>query len=189
MKWRMQTLRVVMIGDGVPLETRDRIGTLLGRMFGFACRFEPRALDPTPALNSARGQYHSTSLLHELARFSADAKVLGITTVDLFVPVLTFVFGEAQLPGRCALVSSHRLREEFYGLPARADLLEQRLIKEAMHELGHTYGLRHCDHWECVMASTHSVERLDVKLAEFCPECRKAIRARMGVGASEGSHV
>ncbi|MBI3470125.1 MAG: hypothetical protein HY013_02060, partial [Candidatus Solibacter usitatus] len=74
---------------------------------------------------------------------------------------LTFVFGEAQLEGRCALVSFHRLREEFYGLPARPDLLGERLLKEAVHEVGHTFGLRHCGRWSCVMALTHAVERLD----------------------------
>ncbi|MBI4462937.1 MAG: archemetzincin, partial [Acidobacteria bacterium] len=65
-------------------------------------------------------------------------RLLGITALDLYVPVLTFVFGEAQLSGRCALVSAHRLREEFYGLPPSNDLFHERLVKEAVHELGHT---------------------------------------------------
>jgi archaemetzincin len=89
--------------------------------------------------------------------------------------VLTFVFGEAQVDGNCALVSTARLAEEFYGMPAREDLLRERLIKEAAHELGHTFGLRHCADWRCVMASSHAVERLDVKGAEFCRACRKPI--------------
>jgi archaemetzincin len=105
-------------------------------------------------------------------------RVLAVTDVDLFVPVLTFVFGEAQLPGRCAVVSTHRLREEFYGLPANQRLLEERLIKEAVHELGHTYGLLHCDGWECVMGSAHAVERVDVRSAEMCAACARTLHRR-----------
>jgi archaemetzincin len=87
------------------------------------------------------------------------------------VPILTFVFGEAQLQGGCALVSTHRLHEEFYGLETREELTRERLLKEAVHELGHTFGLRHCRDWRCAMASTHAVERLDLKEAAFCPAC------------------
>ena len=110
-----------------------------------------------------------------------DARVLGITAQDLFVPVLTFVFGEAQLEGHCTVVSMHRLREEFYGLPPRDDLMRERLVKEAVHELGHTHGLRHCQDWRCVMSSSHGVERLDIKGADFCLPChRTLIRDRHG---------
>jgi archaemetzincin len=105
------------------------------------------------------------------------ARLLAVTSVDLYVPVLTFVFGEAQLTGSCAVVSLHRLREEFYGLPPREDLMRERLVKEAVHELGHTFGLRHCDDWRCVMTSSHAVERLDVKSAEFCFLCSRIVTA------------
>ena len=179
MKWRLRTLHLVAVGDGVPLEVRDRLGTSLARMFGFACRTAPESLPCSEAFDAGRNQYYSTPILQSLDRFASDAdsRVLGVTAVDLYVPVLTFVFGEAQLHGRCALVSCHRLRDEFYGLPSRPDLLEQRLLKEGAHELGHTFGLRHCEDWECVMSSSHAVERLDVKSAEFCQRCRDAIRA------------
>jgi archaemetzincin len=175
----MRTLRMVVVGDGVPLEARDRMAGSLAQVFGYACKVAAEPLDPDGAFDPVRNQYHSTRLLEQLARIEvdSDSRVLGITGLDLYVPVLTFVFGEAQLTGPCALVSCHRLRDEFYGLPPRPDLLEERLVKEAMHELGHTYGLRHCQNWECVMASTHSVERLDLKKPEFCPACRKVIRA------------
>jgi archaemetzincin len=100
-----------------------------------------------------------------------------LTESDLFVPILTFVFGEAQFPGRAAIISAARLREEFYGLPPNTAKLDQRLLKEAVHEIGHTRGLAHCDDWRCVMVSSHRVERLDLKSAEFCSRCRKAINA------------
>jgi archaemetzincin len=178
-KWRLRTLHVVSVGDGVPLEARDRTAAAVSRIFGFACRIAVQPLACAHAYDAGRNQYYSTRILESLAGWPGepDSRVLGVTAVDLYVPVLTFVFGEAQLHGRCALVSCHRLRDEFYGMPARADLLEQRLMKEAVHEVGHTFGLTHCDDWECVMGSSHGVERLDVKRAEFCPSCRAAVRA------------
>jgi len=72
-------------------------------------------------------------------------------------------------------IPTARLHEDFYGMPARHDLLRERLVKEASHELGHTFGLRHCADWRCVMASSHAVERLDVKDAAFCEACRKPV--------------
>jgi archaemetzincin len=102
--------------------------------------------------------------------------MLGVTEHDLFVPVLTYVFGEGQVEGHSAVVSTCRLRESFYGLPDRSGLLRERLLKEAVHEIGHTYGLRHCRDWRCVMASTHAVERLDLKGAAFCPACAAVVK-------------
>ena len=151
----------------------------LARIFGVPCLVRPDPLEARFAFDPARRQYHSTAILQRLEPLADDdVRLLGVTALDLFVPVLTFVFGEAQLEGRCALVSLCRLREEFYGLPPRDDLLKERLLKEAVHELGHTFGLRHCDDWNCVMASTHAVERLDVKSAAFCPGCRRALARR-----------
>jgi archaemetzincin len=97
--------------------------------------------------------------------------------MDLYIPVLTFVFGEAQLTNGGAVVSAHRLRQEFYGMPSDTELLQERLLKESLHELGHTYGLRHCPDYSCVMSSSNGVERIDLKGADFCPNCAKLIRA------------
>lgn len=112
------------------------------------------------------------------------ARLLGVTLVDLYIPILTFVFGEAQLQGSCALVSAHRLRQEFYGLPAHPSLFADRLLKEAVHELGHTLTLPHCDDYQCVMASSHGVEWIDLKSASFCNPCRSRVRRSHTVGAS-----
>ena len=141
--------------------------------FGRACEIADGSFDADGALDPTRGQYRSATLLHLLGAVRPDAhRVLGVTAVDLFAPVLTFVFGEAQVSGRCAVVSSFRLREEYYGLVPDEDLALERLLKESVHELGHTFGLRHCDDWTCVMHSTHTVERLDLKTAAFCERCR-----------------
>jgi archaemetzincin len=91
---------------------------------------------------------------------------------------VTFVFGEAQLEGNCALASFCRLSKERYGLPPDQSQLRERLTKQAAHELGQTSGPRHCDDWRCVMASSHSVELVDVHSAEFCERRAGVMRER-----------
>jgi archaemetzincin len=144
-----------------------------------ACSIQPDGLEVEFAFNPLRRQYHSTEILKKILQRPASEswKVLGVTEMDLYIPVLTFVFGEAQLSDGGAVVSTHRLRQEFYGLPTDPQLLQERLLKESLHELGHTYGLRHCSDYTCVMSASNGVERIDLKLAEFCPTCALSIPA------------
>ena len=137
-------------------------------------------LDLAPCFEPSRDQHHATLVLAALLRHRTDpeSKILGLVGVDLFVPVLTFVFGQAQLDGPGAVVSTHRLRSEFYGLPADEGLLVERAIKECVHELGHAFGLRHCDAYACVMHSSSTVDDVDVKGADFCARCGSVLRAR-----------
>jgi archaemetzincin len=149
----------------------------------FSCEVEvTRAvpLDGSFALNVSRNQYGSTALIAALLERFEDfrGKILGVTSGDLFVPVLTYVFGEAQLDGKVAVVSSHRLRDEYYGLASDAGLLRLRLVKESVHELGHTFGLLHCHNYLCVMHSSTGVEEIDMKTERLCAECR----GKIGVG-------
>lgn len=149
----------------------------IGRAFGTICSVRSEAIDFGVPADVARHQYNATAILQRLIDLDGvRGRVLAVTALDLFVPVLTFVFGEAQMPGRCALMSIHRLQNEFYGLPANPAALQERVLKEAVHELGHTYGLAHCENWQCVMRSSHSVERVDVKSAEFCSACLRRVR-------------
>ena len=97
-----------------------------------------------------------------------------------FIPILTFVFGEARLNGRCAVVSSYRLDNRFYGLPNNPALMEARLLKEAIHELGHTYGLLHCHNPGCVMKSSTYVEEIDFKSSRFCGTCADKLGGEAG---------
>lgn len=159
------------------LELLDRLSAAIARTLGVSCHVAEEPWDARAAFDSARDQYHSTKILAGLMRYkpAEDTAVLAVTGLDLFVPILTFVFGEAQLRGPFAVVSLHRLRDEFYGLPPDPAKVEQRLLKEALHELGHTQGLRHCEDWACAMASTHSVERLDIKSAAYCAACLSAV--------------
>ncbi len=137
--------------------------------------------DPAFALNPGRRQYDSTRLLVELKARYPSTLVVGATECDLFIPVLTFVFGEAEMPGRAAIFSIHRLREEFYGLPADRGLLLSRALRELRHEYGHLHGLAHCPDWSCVMSSSHSVERVDLKRDTYCRDCESQLPARAAV--------
>lgn len=163
---------MVPVGD-VPGARLRRFADSLEACLGDRVALSPERLDPLPAFDAHRSQYRSDKLLPGLAGTASGAgKVLGVTDLDLFIPVLTFVFGEAQLNGRAALVSTYRLRSEMYGLPPDSELLLDRLIKEALHELGHTRGLLHCYHTGCVMQPSTYAELIDLKPARFCDRCR-----------------
>lgn len=127
-----------------------------------------------------RNQVNSSWVLSQLNRISPDEaqKVLGVMDQDLFVPVLTYLFGEAELGGRAAVVSAHRFRTENYGLPPSPALLQSRLVSEAIHELGHTFGLTHCDSIGCVMQATINVEEIDRKDRRFCTGCALFVQAQ-----------
>jgi archaemetzincin len=131
-------------------------------------------LDPKPFFNPDRGQYSSTSIIERLEQETPAkaSKVLAVTGLDLYIPILTFVFGEARLNGRCAVVSSYRLDNRSYGLRPNPSLLQKRMLKESTHELGHTLGLIHCQDQECVMKSSTYVEEIDFKGSWFCRRCR-----------------
>lgn len=148
----------------------------LRRELAATCEILAPAPEPSYAFHSGRQQYCSTQILSALANrpMAAATRLLAVASSDLFIPILTFVFGEAQMNGPCAVVSTFRLRQEFYGLPADSALLQSRLIKEAVHELGHTLGIAHCDDYTCVMAPSHAVEWIDLKKPGFCEACRAA---------------
>jgi len=139
-------------------------------------------MDLRPAFFPERNQYHATLILASLLRRlpDPDSRILGITGFDLFVPVLTFVFGQAQLDGPGALLSTYRLRNEFYGLPPNPYMVLDRAMKEAVHELGHSFGLVHCHDPACVMSPSTYVEEVDLKGAWYCPPCERALLARTG---------
>ncbi len=149
------------------------------KILGIPCKVLPVRLGPEFAFHRERQQYHSSEILERMQSFlTADSwRMLGIAAVDLYIPILTFVFGEAQMGGPCAVLSTHRLRQEFYGLPPDSELFRQRLIKEAVHEVGHTLNLTHCDDYRCVMASSHAVEWIDLKESAMCGHCRIAVNA------------
>ncbi len=146
-------------------------------------------IDMEKAYDSSRRQYHSTRVLALLLEHAPPglSHLLGVTALDLFVPVLTYVFGQAQLGNRAAVFSYHRLRNEQYGMAPSQELLQDRALKEALHELGHTFGLRHCFDHPCAMNTSTYVEDIDLKPAQFCTTCSQVVHEMLGgvAGASD----
>jgi archaemetzincin len=130
---------------------------------------------PRESWDQRRGQYLASMLLAELSPPGLGDRVLGVVDVDIFAPELNFVFGEADITGRKAIISLVRLRQEFYGLPKNENLFQERALKEAVHELGHTYGLKHCPNPACVMHFSNSLRDTDLKGWDFCSICQRKI--------------
>jgi len=172
----MVEIQLVRVGH-VSQDVVDFLCMALPDSLGLKCSVLKPVLDPSGAYNPARHQYNSIDLLLLIAslRTHPGVKVLGLTPFDLFIPILTFVFGQAQLNNRNAVMSFHRLRQTYYGLPEDEDLFLTRCEKEALHELGHTFGLVHCRNFECVMYLSNAIEQVDLKMGEFCDVCREQI--------------
>jgi archaemetzincin len=160
--------------DGIMEAAKAHINTV----FGVPGRIWESSETPPDVLDPVRSQYSSTKILRWLLEHvPADAKkIIAVTDGDLFIPVLTFVFGEAQLGGKVAVVSTARLRQDFNGAAAPPRIFRGRFLTECVHELGHTFGLTHCSFSRCVMTRSNSVLDVDAKVAEFCPNCRGLLR-------------
>jgi len=174
----MTRIRLVPVGN-IDLAILEWLALTLKDNMEVACLLHHSGIDPTESYNPLRQQYNSTAILAKLLRLDTppQEKLLAVTDVDLFIPILTFVYGEAQLDNRAAVVSVFRLRQEFYGLPADDSLFYQRCEKEALHELGHTFGLVHCPQFDCLMHYSNSIEQIDLKTNAFCLGCRKKLSA------------
>lgn len=138
---------------------------------------EPIGITPQ-SYDIRRLQYLSDELLKAiLSTAPIDAlKILGITEVDLFIPIFTYVFGEAQLGGKAAIISLTRLKPEGYEDNPNGELYKLRMLKETIHELGHTFGLVHCAETGCVMNFANNIVEVDNKSYLFCSSCADLIK-------------
>ncbi len=174
----MKYLYVGSMGD-VDREAAAAIGERLEREFGAPVR-GMELPDAEFAYNAARKQCGSIPVLELLIRSCPEdaLKLIALTERDLFIPVLTFVYGHAQLGGRSAVVSLARLRQEFYGLPPNQEVFLHRAVKEALHETGHTFGLVHCPTTACAMSLATNIRQIDSKQTAFCAACEAHWRRR-----------
>lgn len=139
-------------------------------------------LDLSEFYDPVRRQYNGTKLLKEVdSLFASDSqKTIGLFSVDLFIPILTYIFGQAYLKGRTGIASHYRLSNERYGINVNDKILIERFKKEVIHELGHTFGLIHCHTPTCVMRSSTYVEDIDQKNTGICMSCRKDFQHYLG---------
>ncbi|MCM8801468.1 MAG: archaemetzincin family Zn-dependent metalloprotease [Candidatus Omnitrophica bacterium] len=174
-----QKIYLVPIGS-IKKEILDNLRDDLTRIYTASIDIIPERPIPLLAYDSKRKQYNSSIILEELIskiRIAKDnQRVLGILDVDLYAGDLNFVFGQAQINEGFCVISITRLRQEFYGLPKDEDLFRLRVLKEAVHELGHTYGLGHCQKPKCVMHFSNSLLDTDIKDYRFCPVCKERIK-------------
>lgn len=175
-------IKVCVVPVG-PLQTErlDDAERFVRMVFGFPTERLSPLPDAAFAYDEHRSQYSSSLILKELAQSLPPGvgRLVGITEYDIFIPMLKFVFGQAQLGGTTALISLARLRQEFYGMPPDEELMTIRLRKVVVHELGHTFGLTHCSDARCVMILSTNLEQLDAKLDAFCESCELILRDRV----------
>jgi archaemetzincin len=145
----------------------------ISKIFGFPALIIPILEDIEFALDQVRNQYHSTSILKKLENSAPShaLKIIAITKADLFIPILTHVYGEAQLGGKACIVSTCRLRDHIYAAHTNAVFI-QRVVKEAVHELGHTFNLRHCREHHCIMHYCRTELDVDRKSDRLCRYCK-----------------
>ena len=130
---------------------------------------------PKSTYNQFRNQYRSHEVLNFLEK-NYEGRILGITNEDLYTESLNFVFGQAKMRGRVALISISRLDPAFFRQPEDEDLFEGRAVKEAIHEVGHmTFGLGHCRNRECVMSFSNTIGDVDIKTKYLCDMCKMQI--------------
>jgi archaemetzincin len=178
----MNLVHLLRVGT-TELSVLEDLRDSLPQSLPVACEILPFDLDPAPSYHPERQQFHSSELLGSVANLvrPRDWRFLAVADVDLYIPILKYVFGEAQIGGPCALVSTYRLRQEFYGLEKDDVLLRERLFKEAVHELGHTLDLRHCQDYRCAMASSHAVEWIDLRGSTLCSFCQAQVESRLAL--------
>jgi archaemetzincin len=151
-----------------------KISQAIQQVFGFKTENISLFDNAEFAYNPLRDQYLSTLILEKLTELAPpqSLKIMALCEIDLFVPILTYVYGEAQLSGKSCIVSLYRLKNQEAPITIQTEAFNTRAVKEAIHELGHTFGLRHCPDHACLMHYCRSIEDVDRKSDQFCRYCR-----------------
>jgi archaemetzincin len=153
----------------------EKLAAAIKQEFLYPVNIKEGRIDVSEYYDPGRRQYDGTRLLKEVSLMlpSESIKTLGVFNVDLYIPILTYIFGQAYLRGSAGIASTYRLKNELYGMKQDEDLLRERFRKVCIHELGHSFGLIHCHTTSCVMKSSTYVEDIDLKDHNLCPKCRE----------------
>jgi archaemetzincin len=146
---------------------KDKLG-----LFGFKIQINAEVEIPQEAYDPSRKQYECGHFLSVVRKYPGD-KVLGVTEMDLYSGNLNFQFGQAEMSGKAAVISLARLKGE-------KEIYHKRVLKEAVHELGHTFGIDHCEDSEtCVMRFSNCLAETDMKEEAFCGDCNKLLEHKL----------
>lgn len=171
----MEEIEIIAIGD-VDIEMVEKVVKKIEGLLGVRAKIHLNKENPDYAYSASRSQYLSGEIIKKITKESDSQKVLGVVDVDICTPVLTYVFGEAQLGGKAGLVSIYRLREGSYG---DTEIIFERFYKEVLHELGHLFGLTHCHLKSCVMNFSANVRQIDLKGDEYCEACLDKLKSKL----------
>jgi archaemetzincin len=184
-------IAVQPLGD-VRADVLEVIAANLQAFFQIRTKVFPDQPIPDKAYNSHRGQYNCYPILKFLGTLRPDhtVKIIGVTEVDLFIPILTYVFGEAELGGNVTVISTYRLARGKDWEPVPSRRLFERAAKIAVHEMAHTFRLPHCKEDRCIMSSFPVLSHIDEKRIYFCRYCITFLKdeyEKLGLVQREGS--
>ena len=171
----MEKQAIILVSCGLfEKKLTGKVALDVARELHYPVEHRECTLDIARFYNPGRRQYDANALLEAITGRAPDdaIKVMGMVRVDLYIPILTYIFGQAKLNGRTGVASLYRLKNEHYGLEKDYDLLIERFSKVILHELGHSFGLIHCRNPVCVMRSSTYAEDLDQKNKSYCPRCK-----------------
>lgn len=174
----MKTDQIMIISFGYhEMDLPPALGAEIAQEFWHPVKFQEGYMDLGEFYDGSRRQYDGNKLLKKVdAEYATDnVKSIALFNVDLFIPILTYIYGQAYLNGRAGIASLYRLANELYGLPKDENLFLSRAKKEIIHELGHMFGLIHCIDPNCVMRSSTYVEDIDQKSVHLCAHCREKL--------------
>ena len=184
---------VVPVGH-LPSAALEAVSHHLGRCVGLDTSVCPPMHLPDRAFDERRSQYNVLRLIEALEErgFGEELKVVAVLNVDLFIPIFTHVFGEAQEGGKFALVSLFRLSQNEDGTRCPPHTLLERLAKVSVHEAGHLFDLVHCADPACLMHFSGTVSDLDAITLTLCRYCHEFLnealrRWKMGPCAPGGA--
>ncbi len=155
------------------------VGQIVSDVLDREVEILPEMAQPQYAFNPERGQYHSTSIVRRVGQAINRRKHclgVGITEVDLFMPDLNFVFGEADRHERALVISLARLMPTYYGNAPDHARMMRRAVAETLHEIGHVLCLTHCQNESCAMFFSNTLSDTDRKRSSYCDPCRERIR-------------
>jgi archaemetzincin len=172
-----EKLGLIQIGGKIDYPLNALIEPISARYPWMKTSILPPLAESIEAFDSRRNQYHSTRILVLLEKHvQTHDRLLGVTSLDLFVPDMKFVFGEARSPGRVDVISTIRLRPKN---SSETELFRERIVKETVHEIGHMIGLKHCSVTRCVRHFSERLTDTDLKSPDLCRSCQSQLRARV----------